>query len=276
MRSKSVATGNTIRYVIITFLALLFAFPFLWMILGSLKTLTGYYERPVRIFFSPTWDNYVYAIKNIGLVKHTFNSIYVAGAVIVLQVVTSCLAAFAFSMLNFPGKKVLFGVVMSTMMIPLCVMMVPLFIIVQKLGFMNTYAAMILPFGFSGFGIFLLRQTFLGLPRDLFSAAEIDGAGFFRIMWLIYFPLALPGVMTLAIITFINYFNSFLWPLVSVNSDSKMVLSVRMIAMIAFDRVLEPNKILSTAAICIIPPLIVFVSLQKFFVQGYAMSGIKG
>ena len=276
MRTKRMMAGS-IRYLILTLFAAIFLLPFVWMLAGSLKTLTGYYERPVQFaFFNVTLDNYRFVMERIGLLRHTSNSVLVAGSVAVLQLITSSCAAFAFSMLTFPGKKVLFGVVMATMMVPACVMLVPLFIITERLGLMNTYWVMIVPFAFSGFGIFLMRQSYMGLPRDLFSAAEIDGAGYLRIFCRIYAPLSVPGMMSLVTITFIQYFNSILWPQIAVSSEAKTVLAVRMISMVSFDRLMEPPKILATAAVCIIPPLVVFASLQKFFVKGYTLSGIKG
>lgn len=276
MRNKRLIE-TAVRYVILALIALIFLLPFTWMAAGSLKTLKGYYERPVKFFFADiNWENYAFVYERIGLLKYTGNSVLVAGSVALLQLLTSSCAAFAFSMLSFPGKKFLFGTVLSTMMIPSCVMLVPLFVITQHLGLINTLAAMIVPFAFSGFGIFLMRQSFLGLPRDLFSAAEIDGASYFRIFTSIYAPLAVPGMMSLVTITFIQYFNSILWPQVAISSESKTVLAVRMISMVSFDRMIEPPKILATAALCIVPPLIIFASLQKFFVKGYTLSGLKG
>ncbi len=276
MRSKKRIEALT-RYVLLTAAALAFLLPFAWMAAGSLKTLSGYYERPVSFFFAnPNWSNYAFVFQKIGLVRHTANSVLVAGSVAALQLVTSSFAAFAFSMLSFPGKKALFAVVMSTMMVPACVMLVPLFIITQRLGMINSYLAMIVPFMFSGFGIFLMRQAYLGLPRDLFSAAEIDGAGYFTIFSRIYAPLSVPSMMSLVTITFIQYFNSILWPQIVISSESKTVLAVRMISMVSFDRLMEPPKIMATAAVCIIPPLVVFASLQRFFVKGYTLSGLKG
>jgi multiple sugar transport system permease protein len=276
MAIKTPSYVTFLKYLLLSIAALFVLFPFAWMIIGSLKPLNDYYKRPVQFIFKPYWENYFFAIKNLGLFKHTLNSIIVAGSVAVIQVLTSTHAAFAFSMMQFPVKNALFAVVMATMMMPFSVMLVPLFMIVQFMGISNTYAAMIVPFGFTGFGIFLMRQSFLSLPKDLFSAAEIDGAGYYRILWQIYMPLVLPGIMSLSIIVFINYFNSILWPIVAVSSESMMVLAVRMISMVSFDRILEPNKIMCIAAICIIPPLIVFVSLQRFFVKGYLLSGMKG
>jgi multiple sugar transport system permease protein len=204
------------------------------------------------------------------------NSIITAGSIAILQVLTSVPAAFAFATLKFPCKPLLFALVLSTFMLPAGVMLVPLFVIVQKMGFVNTYTGMIIPFAFTGFGIFLIRQAFMSLPKDLFLAAEIDGCSFYRIMWQIYTPLAKPSIMTLLTLSFINNFNTVLWPQVIASSPDKMVLSVRLIASLNFDSMLEPYKFLAIATVCIVPPVLVFVSLQRLYVQGYIMSGLKG
>lgn len=277
MATKSKLWSRILIYIVMTVCALFVVFPFIWMFSVSLKTLTEYNFRPIKLFnFTLTWENYKNAFVNMNILKYALNSVYVSVFVCVLQIVTSVCAAFAFALLEFRGKKLMFGTVMATMMMPTSIMLVPLYLVVKNLGFSNTYAAMILPFGFTGFGIFLLRQYFLSLPRDLKQAAEIDGAGYFRILWQIYFPLAMPGVMSLTIIAFIGIFNSILWPQVSISSDNLMVMPVRMLSMVSFDRTLNPPSILSFAAVCVVLPVIVFVSLQKFFVKGYVLSGIKG
>jgi multiple sugar transport system permease protein len=276
MRIKRTVLGTVLRYLILTVFAVLFVWPFVWMISASLKTSRTYYVRPVHIFFpDPAWGNYANVWQKLTLSVHTKNSIIVAGSIAVLQVLTSCPAAFAFATLRFPLKRALFTLVMVTMMLPACVMLVPLFFIVQKMGLMNTYAGMILPFAFTGFGIFLMRQSFLSLPRDLFTAAEIDGAGYLRILVQIYAPLAKSSVMTLLTLSFIGSFNSVLWPQIVASKPSIMVLSVRLIASLNFDSMLEPYKFMAIATLCTIPPVALFASLQKLYVKGYIMSGLK-
>ncbi len=277
MSNKRSTLGIIVRYLILTIAGLVFLWPLIWMIVGSLKNIETYFERPVRIFFpNPQWANYADVITRLRLPRHTLNSVIVAGGIAVLQVLSSTPAAFAFATLRFPGKSFLFAIVMATFMLPACVMLVPLFVIVQKMGLINTYGAMILPFVFTGFGIFLIRQSFMSMPRDLFSAAEIDGAGYFRIMWQIYTPLAKPTLMTLLTLSFINNFNSVLWPQVTSSSPDIMVLSVKLIASLNFDTMLEPYKFMAIATICIVPPLVLFASLQRLYVNGYVMSGMKG
>jgi multiple sugar transport system permease protein len=268
---------NAVRYALLGIVAFIFLFPFLWMISGSLKTFGSFYERP-PVFFSgnPAWNNYVWVLSRINLERHTLNSIFVAGSISILQVVTSSMAAFAFATLRFPGKKIIFSVVISTLMIPSAVVLVPLFMIVQSFKLINTYAGLILPFAFTGFGIFLMRQFYMSLPLDLFHAATVDGAGYFRILSTIYLPLSLPGVATLLTLSFISQFNQLLWPLVVTSSDAMMVLAVRLVSFVAFDRTMEPNFILAAASVCVIPALVLFVALQRLYIRGYIMTGLKG
>lgn len=277
MGTKRRPVENIVIYVILTIFAVVVLFPFFWMFIVSLKTLPQYLERPIQLLgFTPNFENYRYAFETLNLLKHTGNSLLVSTSVVVFQVVTSCFAAYSFSLLRYPGKNVLFGVVMATMMIPGAVMLIPLYLIVNNLGLGNSYLAMILPFGFSGFSCFIMRQSFMALPGDLKSAAEIDGAGHLRILWQIYFPLVRPNVMALIIIVFIQIFNSLLWPSVVISNEAISTLPMRMVAMVSFDRFNDQTKILSVASICVIPPMIVFIALQKFFVKGYVLSGIKG
>jgi multiple sugar transport system permease protein len=278
MRNRKIEVfGILTRYTLLILTGLLFLFPFLWMLSGSIKTLGSYYVRPPELIpANPAWKNYLWVLERINLERHTLNSIIVAGSISFLQFVTSSTAAFAFAALRFPGKKILFSIVLGTLMIPATVVLIPLFKVVHAFGLVNTYAGLIIPFMFTGFGIFLLRQFFLSLPKDLFAAATVDGASYFRIFSTIYIPLALPGFATLITLAFISHFNQLLWPLIITSTDSMMVLAVRLVSFISFDRTMEPDLIMAAAAVCVVPSLVIFVAFQRLYVRGYVMSGLKG
>jgi multiple sugar transport system permease protein len=273
--------GNPFRiaakYLVLTVAALLFLSPFIWMLSQSLKTLGSYYVRPpVLLPAKPAWGNYITVLKKIDIGRSMVNSLFVAFSASSLQVVTSCLAAFAFATLRFPGRNSIFAVFLGTLMIPAEALLVPLFMVVQGLRLIDTYGGLFLPFAFTGFGIFLIRQFFLGLPRDLFSAAVMDGAGYLRILLSVYVPLSVPSLVTLFILCFVGMWNSLLWPLVVTSSQWLQVVAVRLVSFVSYDRNLEPNQILAGATVCVLPSLVVFMLLQRLYVRGYVMSGLKG
>lgn len=253
--------------------------PFLWMITTSLS-------EPGAIFSSrawwkewiPTsfhWKNYVDVWAVVPFGRFYLNSIFVSVALTAGQVATSALAAYAFARLEFPGRDKIFFGYLGTMMIPGAVTMIPVFILLRYLGWIDTYQAMILPGIFTAYGTFMLRQFFLTLPTELEDAAKIDGCSYLRIFWHIILPLSGPALATLTTFTFMGSWMSLMWPLIVVNSHSKFPLPV---GLSYFQGVHNTNweLLMSATVMMMLPILVVFVFAQRFFVEGIKLSGIKG
>jgi len=256
--------------------ALALAGPFVWELLTSFKSFTESTQVPPTLLpRSLQVRNYRDAVHTIPLWHMMFNSVVNAVARTLAQLLFCSMAAFAFAQLDFPGRKVLFGVFLSVLLVPSQLLVIPQYQIMADLHLLNSLPALFLPGMFSAFGTFLLRQFFLALPRELEEAARIDGANPFRIYWSIMLPLARPGLIALGIITMIWSWNDLLWPLIVSTDPSKMTLSVGLASLQSqYDTnfpVLMAGSVLAT-----VPVVAVFVVLQKRVVEGIALTGTKG
>lgn len=250
--------------------------PLLWMLSTSLKEPGDIFIYPPQWIPDPVvWQNYVETVSVMPFGRFYFNSTFQAAAVTVLQLLTSSLAAFAFARLRFRGRELLFLLYLGTMMIPFPVTMIPNFIIVRVLGWIDTYQALILPPAFSAFSTFLLRQYFMSLPIELDDAARVDGASSFRIWWQILLPLAGPAIATLAIFTFLGQWNNFLWPLIVTNSEHMRTLPVGLAAFQGQYRV-EWHLLMAGSVIALVPILVIYIIGQKWFVRGITLTGMGG
>ncbi len=250
--------------------------PFVWMALSSLKT-EGEIRRVPPTWWpeAPTLDNFRDLFARLDFPLFFGNSTLVATAVTLGNLVFCSMLGYALAKADFAGKKLLFRVVLGTLMIPGMVTLVPLFVLVANMGLVNTYWGLVLPFLAAPFGVFLMRQFFLGIPDELIDAARVDGASEARIFVQIVVPLAKPALATLAIITFLGSWNNFLWPLVVATTEDKYTLPVALALYSTGQNQTDFGLLLAGAAVVVIPVLIVFLVLQRFFVQGVAMTGIK-
>jgi len=265
------------RYLIATLAGVLVLVPFVWMIALSVKGIDTYYQYPPSLLTSnPRWENYTEVLFSYSLMRYLANSIFTTLAVTFLQLLVTSLASFAFAILAFKGRQTLFATFLATMMVPGAVMLIPLFIVVKQLGWVNSYYALIIPFAFGGYGIFMLRQFFLGLPRALFEAARIDGCSYFGMYWRICLPLSGPALATLGSLCFMNFYNELLWPLVVINSDALKTVPVG-IAGLTGQETAAPNLIMAGVTLSVVPSIIIFLSLQRFLVRGMSFSSsVKG
>src|SRR3989338_3094463 len=237
--------------------------PFLWMISTSLK-MPGEvfsYQKPWWYDWVPTsfvWQNYTKAFKVIPFARFYLNSIFVAVLTTFGQVATSALSAYAFARLRFPGRDKLFFAYLATMMIPGAVTMIPVFILLQQLGWIDSYKAVILPGIFTAYGTFMLRQFFLTLPKDLEDAAKIDGCGYFGIFWKIVLPLSKPALATLTTFTFMGSWMNFMWPLIVMNTEQKFPLPVGLAYFQTLHRT-DWTLLMAGSLMMILPILIVFI-----------------
>jgi len=266
----------TALHLILALAALSLVLPFVWMVLTSLKELEECGLEswlPARFI----WQNYlaVFRIDNIQFGRWYWNSVFVAASVTFLQVLTCSLAAFSFARLEWPGRDKVFLLYLGTMMLPGLVMMIPNYQIMIRLGLVDSYLGLIIPAAFSAFGTFLLRQFMMGIPKSLDEAALIDGASKWQLYWDVILPLARPGLVTLAIFTFIGNYHSFFWPLVMLKSTHRYTL---LIGLLFFDssQGQQTNLMMAAITMSVLPMILIFVVLQKRLVKGIQLGAVKG
>lgn len=264
-------------YVLLILGSIVFMIPFLWMVSSSLKELPQIFVYPPQWIPDPfRWDNYVVTLGKMDFLVALKNTLLITGLGVLGQLLSSSVVAYGFARLRFPGREFLFLLVLSTMMLPPQVTMIPVFIIFRSLGWVDTFKPLIVPafFGGGAFFIFLLRQFFLTIPKDLEDAARIDGCGTFRIFWQIILPLAKPALITVAIFSFMNHWNDFMGPLIYLNSAHKRTLAI---ALQSFQGqfTAEWNLLMAASIVVLIPVLVIFFALQRYFVEGIVLTGIK-
>jgi multiple sugar transport system permease protein len=263
-------------YVLLGIGLLLLVGPFIWMILGSFKT-TGELRQVPPTWLPEQWTtaNYEDLFSRLNFVGYFLNSTIVATFVTVGNVVFCSMLGYALAKLHFPGKRILFAVVLGTLMVPGVVTFMPLFVLVSNLGLANSHAGLILPFLAGAFGVFLMRQFIGNIPDELLDAARVDGAGEHYIFWRIIMPLCGPAIATLAILTFLGSWNSFLWPLVVANTEKMYTLPVAIALFATGQQETNVALLMAGSVIVILPVLAVFIVLQRYFTQGIAMTGFK-
>lgn len=263
-----------VSHVLLIALASTMVLPFLWMVLTSFKPLQEVEQlNPIPTDWRP--GNYLSVFEQIPFARYYFNSVLVAGWVTFLQCLTSAMAAYAFARLRWAGRDTVFRLYLATLMIPGVVTMIPNYTIMVQLGLLDSYLGLIVPASFSAFGTFLLRQFMLTIPYSLDESALIDGAGHWRVFWDIILPLARPGLITLAIFTFLGNYGSFFWPLVLIKSEHLRTLPI---GMLYFDSMYgrQTNLIMAASVMNIIPLVILFIVGQKFIVRGIQLGAVKG
>ena len=269
--------GRTaVLHLVLVALGFSFALPFIWMVLTSLKPLDEVgLETWLPQGLNFRWGNYLDVFDVIPFARFYWNSIFVAAWVTFLQVLTSSLAAFSFSRIQWKGRDRVFILYLATMMLPGLVMMIPNYQIMIKMHIVDSHVGLILPAAFSAFGTFLLRQFMLTIPTSLDEAAEIDGASKWQVYWNVIMPLCRPGLITLTIFTFIGNYRSFFWPLVMLKSVEKYTLPV---GLLFFDstRGQTTHLLMAAVTMSVIPMVILFVVLQKYLVKGIRLGAVKG
>ncbi|MDT2296283.1 carbohydrate ABC transporter permease [Enterococcus faecium] len=272
---KAVSGKKIIRTISMLVILLVIAFPFLWLIISSFKHEKDIISFPPRIFAdSYTLDNYIKVWTTIPLLDYIKNTVIFAGGTVITSVFFDSLAGYAFARMRFKGKSVLFYFVLLTMMIPFQVFMIPLFIEVNLLGMLDTYAGLIIPRMTTAFGIFMMRSFFITLPDSLEEAARIDGLSEFNIFLKIMLPLSKPTLLSLGIFTLMNSWNDLLYPLM-LTSSSKMRTLPAGLALFTGQNISFYGPVMAGTVISMLPLLVVYIFAQKYFVQGTAMSGMK-
>lgn len=264
------------RFVVTAILFLIFFFPFYWMFITSVKTLGE------TVIFPPSmwpevfqWQNFQQAFNAIPFMHYLKNSIIITLSVLILQMLTIIPAAYAFARYEFKGDKFIFGIIMVTMMIPGQLVFLPLFVMFSNMGLINKLPSLILPFASSAFGIFMLRQTFKQVPKELIEAAKLDKAGEFKIITKIMLPLARPTLTTLALLTFISTWNDYFWPLTLTTNDQVRTLPVGIASLRQIESGINYHILMAGNVMLVIPILIAFLLAQKQIIKAFTYLGDK-
>ena len=271
--------GKWILNIVVSIIGLITMIPFLFMFTSALKSTREIMAWPPVLWSSnPNWDNITTLFTKFPADIWIFNSIIVAFAVTLLTVFFCTLAGYAFAKYNFKAKKILFLLMIATSMIPFPIIMIPLYVLIGKMGMMDSLMGLILPFVAPAIGIFMMRQFISAVPDELIQAARAEGAGEFRIFWQIVVPLVWPGIATLSIITFVQSWNSFLWPLIILRDDANYTITLGMTEVFALSVGQEPQygQAMALAFITTIPVIFIFSFLQKYYIAGLSAGAVKG
>ena len=249
--------------------------PLLWMLSASLMPAGEANVYPPRLFPSRiTLEHYAALFTRLDLARYLFNSTLLATTVTLISLLLNSMAGYAFAKLRFPGRNRLFKTLLAALVIPAQVSMLPLFLLLKQMGFVNTYWGVIIPGMASIFGIFLIRQYALSISDSLLDAARIDGAGEFRIYWSLVLPLCKPILVTLAIFTFMGTWNDFMWPLI-ILTDSEMYTLPVALANLLGEHVQDTEMMMAGAVLTVLPVMLVFMVLQKSYIKGIMIGGVK-
>lgn len=256
--------------------------PFLWMVSTSLKTPQEINVSPDLLKIRPTWipnkvilTNYVEAWREVPFPRYFLNTIFISASIVFGVLITSCLAAYAFAKFDFPARETIFILFLSMMIVPQAVYLVPSFIILSKLGWVDTYMALTIPWLAQIFSIFLLRQQFRTIPNDYYDAALIDGCSRMGFLWRVLVPLSKPTLITIGLFALLGSWNSFIWPLIMTNSDKLRPIQVGL-SFFAQEQGTEYGLMMAAATFCVAPVIVIYFMAQKQVIESYAKSGIKG
>lgn len=264
-------------YIILTLGLVGMVGPFLWMLLGSLKPAADFLRNPPTFLPSATTlDNYGRLFEQLDFPRFFFNSAVISLAVTVGTLVFCPMLGYALAKLRWHGKGLIMALVLATLMVPAGITLIPNFILMSNLGLVNTYPGLILPFLVGAFGVFLMRQFMLGIPDELLEAARIDGANEFKVFWSVVIPIATPVLATLAILTFLGNWNSFLYPLVMAQEPGMYTLPVALATFATGQYQADHGMLMAGSVVLVVPVLIVFVLFQRWITEGIATTGLKG
>ncbi|MBZ0304435.1 MAG: carbohydrate ABC transporter permease [Anaerolineae bacterium] len=268
--------GRWATYILLAVVSIVMIFPFVWMVFTAFKGNQEVYIYPPTFFPREFhWENFSHVLETVPFVRFYLNSLLVTSLITISQVFTSALAAYAFARIEFFGRNFLFILYLATLVIPNQVTMLPLFLLVSRLGWIDTYQALIVPFLANAFAVFFLRQFFAGLPRELEDAARVDGAGRMRILFQIILPLARPALATITLFIFLSEWDSYLWPLIVTNTQEMRTLPIGLRFFVE-ESGAQLNYMMAGALMAVIPIILLFFAAQRQFIEGIAMTGTKG
>jgi len=278
----SKSAGTVIWYALFAAMLVFTLGPIVWMLSTSFKPEAQIATTSIEwIPRTVTLENYRYVFDRFAILRWTLNSFVVATAATLVVLLLDSLAGYALARMEFLGRGAIFGLILSMLFVPMQITVVPLFLLFSEFSLTDHYLALILPVGANVTGVFLMRQFFLGIPYELEDAARVDGASTLRIWWSVVLPLARPALTAVAIITFLSAWNSFFWPLIVTRTDASRTLPVGIAQFMS----LRPGQSMSAqaygpsmagAVVAALPPILVFYALQRYFIQGISMTGLKG
>lgn len=269
--------GVVVSYVLLILVALIFVSPLIYMVATSLKPAGETFTSPPTLFGSSIrWENYVEAFTYLPFAKFLLNGLFVAVTGTAINMAVSVLSGYAFSRLRWRGRSLVFVLFLATMMIPQDVLLVPLYVMMQGFGWVDSFQALIVPFAFTALGAFLCRQFFLTLPQELEDAARVDGAGVVRTFVFVMLPLARPTMAVLAVFSFIAYWNSFLWPLIVINDVDTYGTIPLGLQQFFGQQGSQWNLVMAAAVISMLPTVLMLILLQKHLIKGIVTSGLGG
>lgn len=273
---KKIKVGKLILYVVLSFGAIVMVLPFIWTVLSSLKNMGQTFSYPVKIFPDPVvWENYPESLSALPFGRAYWNSFYIAAIVVIFQLLTATMAGYSFAKLKFRGHGVIFVLFLATMMVPSQVTMIPLFLIMEKIGLLGSHMSLILPAAlFNAFGVFLMRQFIAGLPDELEEAAIIDGASVPQIFFRIIIPLVKPSMAAFGIFVFLGQWNSFMYPLIFLNKTETFTVPL-LLNFFKGTYATDYPLLMAGTVISVVPVLIVYLFFQKQIIQGIAITGMK-
>jgi multiple sugar transport system permease protein len=267
--------GTIIVFCALCLIALVMLIPYYWMVSSSLRTMENMFAYPPQWIPDPVnWMSYVLAWQAQDFTQYFINSTVVAVAITLGNLLLCSLAGYSLTKFHYRGRGIMFLAILSTMMLPLEVTMVPLFLIIKDLDWQNTYQGLIVPFLVDGFGVFLMRQYMLSIPKDLIDSARIDGASEFRIFWTIVMPLCKPALVALAVFTFREAWDMYIWPLIIITKDSIRTLPLG-ISLFMSSYGTSWDQLMAIAVLDTLPMILLFFFLQRAFIQGIAATGLK-
>ena len=275
MRRALRRRGTIVASCALVAIACVTLLPFYWMLSSSLRTMETMFSLPIQwIPWPPNWNSYVLAWQAQDFTRYFFNSGFVAIAITVSNLLLCSLAGYSLTKFRYRGRGVMFLAILSTMMLPLEVTMVPLFLIIKRLDWANSYQGLIVPFLVDGFGVFLMRQYMMSIPKDLIDSARIDGASELRIFWTIVLPLCKPALVALAVFTFREAWDMYIWPLIIITKDSLRTLPLG-ISLFMSSYGTSWDQLMAIAVLGTLPMILLFFFLQRAFIQGIAATGLK-
>jgi len=270
---------QTVLYIVLIIFSIIMILPFFWMVLTSFKTL------PEAMSYPPTWfpkewrpQNYVDVMSKYSFAKYAWNTVLVALLRTVIQLIVCSLAAYAFACLRFPGKNALFMLYLSTLMVPFYAILIPSFMLVKSLGWIDSFYALIIPPALGGsmaFGTFMLRQFFINIPRDLIDASKIDGCSYARIYLQVILPLSKPALVTLGLLAFLWSWNDFIWPLIVTSSEDKWVLPIAL-SMLQGQYWTHIEYVMVGGTIATLPIIVIYILVQRYIIEGITFTGMGG
>jgi len=275
-RGARVVGRKAAGYAVLTLMAVVALAPFFWTLSTSLKNIDEVFVYPPQLLpSSPKWSNYTSLWRSFPMDRWMFNSAYIVVLTVLGKLILSSTAAYAFARLRFPGRDWIFYMFLTALMIPWEVTLIPGFVLMRQLHWIDTHLALIIPSIGDVFGIFLLRQFFKSIPGELEDAARIDGAGYFMVFRRIILPLSTPALAVVAVLGFMGVWNSFLWPLIMIDTPSKFTLPVGL-QLLNSQHSTDWTVLMAGDVIALVPVVIVYLAAQKYFVEGITLTGLKG